>query len=72
MKKEKCLKCYFLDKFTNFCRRYPPQVIYSGKAINDSTNYVTTFGSAMYPVIKKPDLDWCGEFIDEEEYLEDN
>ena len=58
-----CIKCDFFDPHNNFCRRNPPQVIYSGKDINFSTNYVTTFGTAMFPIMKKPELDWCGEFI---------
>jgi hypothetical protein len=57
----RCVNCTFLD-VNNFCRRYPPNVVYSGKDINHTTNYVTTFGTAMYPVIRKPELDWCGEF----------
>lgn len=57
-----CVNCLFFDK-NNFCRRYPPQVVYSGKDVNINTNFVTTFGSAMFPIIKKPELDWCGEFI---------
>jgi len=52
----------FFDKQNNFCRRNPPVVIYSGKDYNQNTNYVTTFGTAMFPVMKKPELDWCGEF----------
>lgn len=58
----KCINCIFFDK-NDFCRRYPPQVVYSGKDVNFKTNFVTTYGSAMFPIIKKPELDWCGEFV---------
>ena len=58
----RCIKCDFFDTYNNFCRCNPPQVIYSGKETNHNTNYVVTFGTAMFPVIRKPELDWCGKF----------
>lgn len=58
----RCINCTFFDLHNNFCRRYPPSVVYSGKDVNHNTRFITTFGTAMYPIIKKPELDWCGEF----------
>lgn len=58
----KCINCLYFDS-NNFCRRFPPQSINSGRHTDKNTGFVTTFASAMFPIIKKPELDWCGEFV---------
>lgn len=59
----RCINCLFFEKDNGFCRRMPPYAVYSGKKENDQTGYITTFAKASFPIIKKPELDWCGEFV---------
>lgn len=51
-----CTNCMFFEKENSFCRRYPatPLVIK-----NKQKNKFVVEG--MFPIISKPELDWCGE-----------
>lgn len=57
-----CSMCSFFEPRTAFCRRFPPQTINSGKHEDMNTGYVTTFAKAVFPVITRPMVDYCGEF----------
>lgn len=57
-----CNNCHFFEPRTKFCRRFPPQTINSGKREDDYTGYVTTYAKSVFPIIKCPLSDYCGEF----------
>lgn len=55
MDEQKCINCKFFEKRTRFCRLNPPQPV-----IIDNGNGLIT--SSKFPVITKPESDWCAQF----------
>lgn len=58
---QKCKNCKFFEARTRFCRFNPPLPV-----IMDLGNGLAT--SSKFPVITKPEVDWCAKF----EYFQEN
>jgi Fe-S-cluster containining protein len=69
--KKQCINCKFFESKNSFCRRFPPTVVVEEREIHeDRSNYGNSVSKnrqiimTKFPVIIKPELDWCGEWED--------
>lgn len=60
----KCENCKFFEEENGFCRRFPPSPTV---VRNKNKNKFVVEG--MFPIISRPDKDWCAEFKDKTEIL---
>ncbi len=61
MDEKRCLDCEFFDEVNAFCRCLPP--VPTIKKLPNGDSKIM----AMFPIIKRPDSDWCGQFTEMEE-----
>jgi hypothetical protein len=56
-----CNDCAYFEERTHFCRKNPPSVVVFSQEIEDEHGGIKTFTKAAtkFPVISKPDLDFC-------------
>lgn len=56
-----CKNCKFFEERTHFCRLNPPQpLIFPVK--NKGNNIDLVYVAAKFPVINKPNIDFCSHF----------
>ena len=57
-----CANCKFFDSKTSFCRRNPPTplIVFKGPQ---------KFVECKFPVIKMSSIDYCGEYISNQEII---
>ena len=53
LEEDRCITCAYFEERSGFCRVNPPQPI----TIKDSQGRSCV--TSVYPVIKKPMIDWC-------------
>jgi hypothetical protein len=51
-----CKDCEFFEEDNGFCRRFPPKPVVLKKKLQNK--FVV---ESMFPIISKPEKDWCGE-----------
>ena len=60
-----CSTCRFFEIKNKFCRRHPPAVVIEHRRAYESPtaamNREKEVTLAKFPVITRPDIDWCGE-----------
>lgn len=53
-----CIDCTFFEEHTKFCRLNPPVPI--NTVDKEGRKCITS----VFPVVKRPDSDWCSHFKD--------
>ena len=56
----KCQNCKFFEKENGFCRRFPPS-----PTVTRNTFKQKFVVESMFPIIRKPETDWCAEFTED-------
>ena len=62
MNTKSCESCAFFEEDTKFCRRFPPTPLVVKKKMQNK--FVV---ESMFPIISKPEKDWCSEHKQKQE-----